>query len=131
MEIRKFDPETDYVTCTSWWRKHSWPAVPLDLLPKTGLMVEDNGVKLAAGWLYLTDSRFAVLEWVVGNPEASKYDRSTALDLLLISLKDAAKEAKVTTIFTSTEHQGLIDRYRGHGFIETDQKMTNLIARIS
>ena len=81
MEVRKYNP-SDYFTVASWWSKQKWPVIPSDHLPEHGFIVDG----IAAGFLYKTDSKFALLEFVIANPDTSKEDRSKALDLVIDSL---------------------------------------------
>ena len=60
----------------------------------------------------------------------NKNDRNKALDLLINKLIEQAKELKFKVIFTSVEHKKLLERYKDHGFVETDKSMTNMIKRL-
>lgn len=126
MNIRKFDANqdyNDYLDICSWWLKHNWPIINYEMLPSTGFIVEGY----CAGFLYKNDSKLAILEFIVSNPEADKQKRSEALDLLLQALINEAKESGYKAIFSSLSHPGLIDRYVKHGFEVTDTTMTNLM----
>jgi hypothetical protein len=126
VEIKPLGP-FDYAHVSAWWQAQNWPVIPQEMLPSTGLIVESEGEKLAAGFLYKTDSKIAWLEFLVGNPESDKMKRRQALDALIQGLCDEARESGFTRIFTSAQHPGLIERYKGHGFMETDKNMTNLV----
>lgn len=125
MEVRKFQT-SDYFELCGWWNKHNWPCIPLDHLPENGFIVEG----LAAGFLYKTDSKFGLLEFVVANPDSSKEDRAQALDLVIDNTLNLAKELGFKSIFSSITHPKLIQRYQEHGFMMTDENMTNMIRRL-
>lgn len=129
MKVRGFT-EADYTEVAKWWVAHGWQPVPPGSLPIIGMIVESPKNKLCAGWIYQTDSDIAWLEWVVGNPEADKMERSEALDMLVQSLLRAAKERGHSAIFTTLRHERLIERYKKHGFKVTDENMTCMIGRI-
>lgn len=118
--------EKDYPEICSWWTAHGWAPIAEDLLPRTRLVIEG----LCAGFLYKTDSNFAVLEWVVGNPKADKGQRRIALDLLIQGLLKVAKESGFTTVWTQLEHPALIERYENHGFQIGDKNLTGMIRRL-
>lgn len=68
MSIRVFTPE-DYPELATWFHARQWQRAPqLNHLPRTGWVAEKNGEKLAAAWLYITNSDMALLEWSVTNP---------------------------------------------------------------
>ena len=131
MKTRELDLKTDYGDLKRWWRTWSWPAVPEELLPGVGLIVESKTQKLAMGFLYSTDSDFAWIEWITGNPDADKFQRREALDILIDELSERAKADGFTTVFTTMKHPGLIERALLHGFVVTDKDMTNLVRRLS
>ena len=49
--------------------------IPKDNLPPTGLIVEKNGTSIVSGYIYITNSTGALLEWIVSNPEYRDKDR--------------------------------------------------------
>ena len=116
----------DYWTLASWWNTHKWPCPDQEMLPKTGFIVEE----ICAGFLYKTDSKIAWLEFIISNPVSDKQERNKALDLLIKKLCEEAKNCEFAAVFTSTEHEKLIQRYTDHGFKITDNNMKNMVKRI-
>jgi hypothetical protein len=125
MDIREFN-KIDYYLICEWWTAHKWNAPSYLMLPKTGFIIEG----LCAGFLYKTDSEIAWLEFVISNPKSDKELRNEALNILIEKLINEAKQSGFKVIFTSVEHTKLIDRYKNHGFVETDKSMTNMIKRL-
>jgi GNAT superfamily N-acetyltransferase len=130
MKVRRFEASTDYEDVCKWWKGQGWEPLPLPMLPKAGFIVEKNGTKLCAGWLYETDSKIAWAEWIVGNPEIKKGLRREGLDELLKTIIEYAKGREFGLIFASIQHRGLIERYEKFGFTVTERSMTNLIGRL-
>lgn len=122
MNIREFK-KTDYETIKGWWRTHKWVPIPLDFLPKTGLIVDDY----CSGFLYKTDSKIAILEFIISNPNTDKIKRADALDLLIDGLCVEAKNSGYDAIFSYLVHPNLIERYKKHNFIITDTDVTNFM----
>lgn len=122
MQFRFFEP-TDYEMIASWWKAHEWQPIPLNFLPKIGIIVNEQ----AAGFIYSTDSKICLLEWIVVDPCAEKLARREALDFLFFQSEVIAKELGFQAIFSSVSHQGLLDRYKKHNFKVTDKEMTNVL----
>jgi hypothetical protein len=123
MDIKLFDYETDSAEVSKWGEKHSFPLPPKDILPATGFMVNEA----ACGFLYMTDSRIAWLEWIFSNPEKTKEERAEALDLLFQKLESHAKERGIAVIFTSCGSDGYSRVLGRNGFEETDKNVTQYI----
>lgn len=115
--------DKDYPTVLKWLTAQEWPPLPVEVLPKTGFIVDDY----CAGFLYKTDSAIAWLEWVVANPDTDYNKRGEALDNLINSLVTEAKDQGFKIVLTSCQHNRLINRYDNHGFKITDKNMTNLM----
>jgi hypothetical protein len=130
MTLELFDKDKHYDIICSWWSKHDWPIVPINALPKTGLIVSDDGMYTCSGFLYATDSSLCWLEWIVSNPDVEYNKRDMSMYLLINGLVEISKKNKFSHIFTSASHSGLIERYKNCGFKQTDLSMTNLIKEI-
>lgn len=128
MQQRPLNLATDYNDCHQWWTVHKWAPVPAGMLPtNTGIMVENQGVKICAGWIYLTNSPIAWIEWIISNPESDAIIRSTSLDLLIESLSDVARKAGALGIFSSSNNPKLISRLERHQFQQSpDQGMIHM-----
>lgn len=128
MRRREYKAEDDYKDLSEWWVAHKWPVVPQEMLPKMGMVVEDEGgVKCCAGFMYQTDSRLTWIEWVVSNPEVSLRKRVKAVDMLVGGLVELSKACGYKIRFSSLKSKGLIKIYEKHGFSQTDQGMTTMI----
>lgn len=128
MKIREFKPFLDYALVCSWWKAHNWPVVPLPALPTNGFVaINDDGERLCAGWLYLTDSALSALEWMVSDPNSGAEERDAALDILITTLKARADEVGKPVIFSSVAHPKLRERLAKHGFNITDNGVTNML----
>lgn len=129
MIARPYTPEQHGIL-SEWWSAHGWTPVHPSLLPANGYIIWEGLQPLASGFLYLTDSKFCVMEWVLSNPKSDRIERGKALDLLLDSLLQCAKDNGNKMIFSSIKHPKLLERYKAHGFLATDEQMTSMIGRI-
>jgi len=132
--VKDFEPQRDYATVATWWEKHGWGVLPEDMLPDAGYVVEmevDGKMEAAvAGWLYETDSKICLLEWVVGDPDLPSKTRRRAVNILVEKLVDKAKDLGYKVIFTICKHPRLMKTYSEHGFITGDSGMTTFVRRL-
>jgi len=111
--------ESDWEILQSWWKWWRWPEMNRDLLPANGLgglMVCKNNLPIIAGFLYLTNSKGALLDWIISNPEYKDKDRRTALLLLIDSCEEIAKLNGYNIIFSFTRNKSLIDAHVELGY---------------
>lgn len=126
LHTEPFDEQKHYKTICEWWKWWKWPELPLESLPKTGLVACVDESPVCAGWVYRTDSNICWMEWIISNPQAGKAERHAAIELLLDALTESAELMGYKVIFTSARNQHLIRRLNGRGFAVTDREMTNL-----
>ena len=85
LNIRKLK-ESDWDTLCSWWDEWpEWQSPPRDFLPNNGaggLMVEKD-VPIVAGFIYYTNSKAALLEGIISNPNYREADRKQAIAILI------------------------------------------------
>jgi hypothetical protein len=113
--IRRYKNE-DYGTLKEWWVAQNWPPVPEDNLPQMGYVVED----ICAGFLYQTDSKCAILEWIISNPNSDSTKRDKALDLLIKTILEETRNLGYQTILSWISHPRLMTRFLKHDFKPTE-----------
>ena len=99
LNVRRLQDE-DYKTISQWWEKWGWPIIPKENLPPTGLMVEKNNISIVSCYIYITNSKGALLEWIVSNPDYRDKDRMQAIKLLIIAAENMLKDQGITYIFS-------------------------------
>ena len=119
LNIRRLT-ENDWDTLTHWWDAWpEWTAPPKDFLPengKGGLMVEKNNNSVMAGFLYLTNSKTALLEWIISDPNYRDNDRKQALELLITASEEVCKELGYKYVFSICRNKNLINTHRKLGW---------------
>ena len=106
----------DYETICEWWK---WPVLPKDFLPNNGeggFMVEKNNIPIVSGFLYLTNSKGAMLEWIVSNPKYRDEDRKEAIEKLLIDVEDFCKSINIKYIFSIGRSKHLMNTHEKLGW---------------
>lgn len=127
LEVRPYKLEQHYAIAHDWWIDHGWTPLPSTHLPPIGFLVYFADVPVCAGWLYRTDSPIAMMEWVVANPEIKGPLRADALDLLIDTCKQTAKQLGHTMVLSWCHNDSLAQRYAKHHFIKGDTGLTSLV----
>lgn len=126
MEVVFFDKEKHYPLMLLWWDERKFPATPIPLLPRTGVVIEKKGTPICAGFVYYTDSGFAMVDHLVADKRAFKADRDEAVDLVIDTLVKLAKENGFLVVSAATNLPHLKERYEEHGFKGADMNMTHM-----
>jgi hypothetical protein len=132
MEVRRLKEEDYENTLVQWWTDWRWPEPPKkENLPHNGtcgLMVSENGVDICAGFLFLTNSKTAWVEYIISNIEVKdRATRNEAIDRLINGLSVLAKDQGYTNIFTSLQSVPLMKRYESCGYIKGSVGCTEMV----
>jgi hypothetical protein len=128
IKVRHLSTDEDFKEICTWWEKYpNWEPVHPEVLPPIGFIATLDGERLAACWVYTTDSCIAWLEYIVGNPFIEKELRSRALNACIAEASRDALDCGAKTVFTSSNNSRLIERLKELGFIEGDKDVTQLI----
>ncbi|MBH21734.1 MAG: hypothetical protein CML98_08200 [Rhodobiaceae bacterium] len=125
--IRKVK-DSDYESILlKWWKDWGWEAPPKDFLPQTGLIVSKEDQDICAGFMYLTNSKVALTEFIVSNKEYKEKDRGLAIDFLIDCIVTLADNNGCKYAHVILKNQRLLNRYKRAGYIESDTKVTEMI----
>lgn len=113
--IRRLE-ESDYATISRWWKAWKWPVLPKTFLPDTGFIVEKNNIGIVSGYVYMTNSKAALLEWIVSNPEYKESDRKDAITLLIQAVERVLKDQGIKHVFTIGRNKSLINKHKELGW---------------
>ncbi|NBO22950.1 hypothetical protein EBU94_06400 [bacterium] len=122
MQVTPVNSE-NYIILTEWWKGHEWPAIPFEMLPKIGYIVNNE----VAGFIYSTDSSICMIEWIISDPKSNKDSRRKSLSFLLNFLCEKAKEMNYKMCFTYTKNLGLINNLESNKFLKTDSDMIHFV----
>jgi hypothetical protein len=107
LTIRKFDLNSDYKDYCDWHnvfkRRNVMPPTK-EMLSNSGLIVEYKGQKVIAGFLYMTNSSIAAVEFIMANNKAPRDIRKKSLKKLLTNLERLSilEEYKFLIVYTNT-----------------------------
>lgn len=130
--VFRFLNENDYNTICRWWKWWRWPVLPKEILPdngKGGYMVEKNGIPIVSGFLYFTNSKVALLEWIVSNPDYRESDRKEAIETLINNIEYSCKKLDIKYIFSIGRNKPLIDIHEKLGW-NIDKKTSKEIIKV-
>ena len=117
--------DSDWNTLVEWWNAWpEWTAPSKDFLPdngKGGFMVEKNNQPIVAGFLYTTNSKAALLEWIVSNPKYREDDRGKAIELLIEGAEEVCKKQGIKFIFSIGRTKQLINTHKKLGYHVDDK----------
>lgn len=125
--------ESDWETMQEWWNKWGWPQMSKDLLPLDGcggVIVCKGDQPIMVGFLYLTNSKVAWLEWIVSNPDYREDDRKEALELLINTLENVAISQGYEIILSIGRNKGLIETHKKLGYTVDDSPSYEITKKI-
>ncbi len=125
--------ESDYKELCKWWKAFRFPAPAIEMLPdrgKCGIMISKGDVNVCAGFIYYTNSSFALCEYVVSNFEYKEKDRVEALKKLYKTIEFVARDEGYKLLFSTVRNEHLIKKMESFGW-EAGSKTQEMIKVIS
>jgi hypothetical protein len=122
LNIRELN-ENDYdEILVEWWKQWGWTPPQKDFLPndgKGGIIIYDEDVPVCAGFMYITNSKAAWVDWIISNKEYTKKpQRKDAIKLLVSTLTDICKKTGSKYIYALIKNESLINTYKDLGYIQ-------------
>ncbi len=112
-----------YEEISKFYTGHGWKVAPKEnILPSIGFVViNDEGLKLAVGFLYESNSPIYFLEWTATNPLAPLRARAKALRLLIKTVQGLVKKTRSDAqVMQYTPNEAIIRFYKKLGFVPTE-----------
>ena len=131
LTIRKIN-DTDYEDILlKWWSDWEWLAPQKDFLPdngKGGIIVFDGDIPVCAGFMYLTNSSVAWIDWIISNKEYRKKPlRKEAIQLLIAALTNISKDSGSKYGYALIKNKSLIEVYESFGYAKGDSYTSEMI----
>jgi hypothetical protein len=130
MEHRNWNLDQDYPILVKWWKDWQFGVVPKDCLPPDGIIVEEEGVPICAGGLYIQPdkTKFAFMEWIVTDKAGNPKQTHKALRMCIDGIIDMAKQNGIKLIYTTTKVEALQKRYvKFHKFIPAESNVKTFL----
>lgn len=124
--------ETDYDSILKgWWHDWGWTPPEKDFLPdngKGGIIVLDGEIPICAGFVYVTNSKVAWVDWIVSSKEYKKKPhRKEAISLLIDTLTNICKNNGNKYVYALIKNNSLINTYEKLGYIKGDTYTNEMI----
>jgi hypothetical protein len=131
LSIRNLN-ENDYQdTLVDWWKDWGWTPPEKDFLPddgKGGIIVYDGAIPICAGFIYITNSKVAWLDWIISNKKYRVKDkRREAIKMLIDSLSNICKQTGSKYGYALIKNQSLIKTYLDLGWSKGDGYTSEMI----
>ena len=121
IRVRKI-VEEDMNYINSWWTHHGWPPVHPHMLSIDGYIAESQEKRVSAAWYgKISNSKTALIEWMVKNPKAGKEETYKGFDLIKEEIENQAKKDGFKILMTIIEHKNLKKFFSDSGFLKGDQ----------
>lgn len=135
MQIRQLRYQ-DYLILHAWWEQWKWTPPHRDFLPENGtggFMIHESkgGNPVAAGFMYLTNSKVAWIEFIVSNPQYKGKDRAELIQQLITYLIEQCRELGYEYAYTSTKNAALINKFESAGFAKGTVGSTELVMKLN
>ena len=111
--------ESDYEILTDWWKAWGWPILVKDMLPDNGtggIMVDNEGENIVAGFLYWSNSKLVWLDWIISNPKVSRDIRQEAIKKLILTAESMTKEAGSKYMMSISRSNSLLKTHKQMGW---------------
>ena len=111
--------ESDWETLSDWWKAWNWPVMAKDMLPDNGtggIMVENEGENIVAGFLYWSNSKLVWLDWIISNPKVSRDIRQEAIRKLILTAEHMTKEAGSKYMMSISRSNSLLKTHKELGW---------------
>lgn len=125
ISVEPFGAVKHYDIVCKWWMSQNWPTVPLDHLPRTGLVVNLSGAPAAAVWIFQSDSAFCWIAFPIAGKHIRKKARARVLSELIASAKKTAKAMGYASALMSLRNGCFEKRIMEQGFVPTDRGVTH------
>ena len=124
------DNDYDDILC-DWWKDWKWTAPKKDFLPDMGYMVYYNDEPICAGYMYVTNSKVVLLEWIISSFKfKDKKIRKEALYMLIETITSLARGLDKNYVYSLLKNKPLINIYGELGFVEGGNNGQEMIKKL-
>ena len=131
MEVRNLIHSDYDEILVKWWKDWRWVAPSRDFLPDDGnggLIVYDGDIPVCAGYMYVTNSKTGLCEFIVSNFHyKDKEKRKEAISLLIHTIDKVLKNVGCKYSYSVLKNKSLINIYKEVGYQEGSKNCTEMV----
>lgn len=131
LTIRQLNDNDYQDILVDWWKQWGWVAPEKDFLPddgRGGYIVYDGDTPICAGFIYVTNSRVAWVDWIISNKDYKEREvRKQAIGLLVESLTNISKMSGSKYAYALIKNNSLIKTYEALGYVKGDSYTSEMI----
>jgi len=122
LNIRRLNKKEDLKIIEEWWEAWpEWTSPGADFLPDTGVVVTADDKMIMAAFIYLTNAKVALLEWIISDPEYREDNRKQALELLITGGEEIIKSLGYGFTFSMCRNKNLGETYKKLGWHKDEE----------
>lgn len=106
MEVKRYQPELHQEQLISWYNQWNIPLECIELLPTTGLIVEN----VCALFWYETNSKVCFIENMICNKEAEETSRILGLNMVCKAVEEQMKQHGCKRIISFSQNPKVLQR---------------------
>jgi hypothetical protein len=108
-----------YPIICDWWKEWNWPQVNPRCLPDDGIIIDEDGENICAGWLWLTNSSLGAIGYFISaKKKFTKGLRDKAIEFLIENLERLAQFRGCKELTAAVRHPNLINNLVKAGYGE-------------
>jgi len=114
-----------------WWKDWRWTPPAKDFLSDKGYMVYCDDEPVCAGFMYVTNSKVVLLEWIISNFNVkNKKVRKEALLTLIEFVTSVARGIEKKYVYSLLKNPSLISLYEELGYVKGGSNGQEMIKKL-
>lgn len=121
IELRKIQSDKDRMILNSWWKLHGHIGLPDDCYPENSFIAYVDGVPIASGCIYLTDSKVCYIDNLISNPNVKGDIKDLCLDMVVGKLMEQAKIDQKKYWVANAKSKKVLDRAKKFNMTQSEE----------
>jgi len=118
--VRKHSKEEFLPTYIKWMEEHKFPTNCASIMPENFFVCYADETPIYACPFWHTDSKIAIIAFIVSNKKANYRIKKGGLDSLIERVIKYAKAKNYLSIFSTTTTETIIKSFENNGFVSGD-----------
>lgn len=119
MKVVRYDQQAHLVHICKWLYLRDAYIPSKDEMPEIGYIAYAHNQPIACAFLRKIEGGHGLLDGIASNPDASPEHRNQAIDIVMESVVNTAKELKIKSLLGYTRDDSTFVRSLRHGFVQS------------